>query len=363
MIESSNPPVLSVLHVAQSFDLSGRSRMIHDLSRRLLAAGHSAVIVSLSQSRGYQQTDVECVTLSKREGLDPAVAWELAAMARRRRADVVHSHGRGAVPYVAAAAWLSGRRRWIHTVHRSDGDRVSRAVLLGRAALAGVATAAAVSEAARAAFVRENRFPRARTTVIPNGMDLAAYETLPRERLWPGRPVIGTVANLSRDKDPDTLLRAFAEIRQTFPHARLVIAGDGPEAGAVRAEAARLGVAGEVEFLGFRGDVPRVLAALDVFVLSTRTEGMGIAILEAMAAGVPVVASAVGGVPEVVEDGVTGRLFAAGEAAALRDAVVEILNDRALREGLIGRALVRVRERYSLDRMVGDYLRLYGAAT
>jgi glycosyltransferase involved in cell wall biosynthesis len=174
--------------------------------------------------------------------------------------------------------------------------------------------------------------------------------------------VLGTVANLSRDKDPVTLLRGFAEIRKTLPGARLVIAGDGPEAGAARAEAERLGVAPDVEFLGFRGDVPRVLAALDVFVLSTRTEGMGIAILEAMAAGVPVVASAVGGVPEVVEDGVTGRLFAAGEAAALRDAVVEILNDRALREGLVGRALVRVRERFSMDRMVEEYGRLYRGA-
>jgi len=361
MTESSKG-LLSVLHVVYGFDLSGRSRMIHDLSCRLLAAGHSAAIVSLSQSRGYQQTDVECVTLGKREGLDPSVVWKLAGMLRRRRADVVHTHGRGAVPYVAAAALLAGRRRWIHTVHRADGDRVARAALMGRAMLAGVRVAVAVSEAGRAAFVRENRFPPGRTTVIPNGLDLAAYAALARERLWPGRPVLGTVANLSRDKDPVTLLRGFAEIRKTFPCARLVIVGDGPEAGAARAEAERLGVAPDVEFLGFRGDVPRVLAALDVFVLSTRTEGMGIAILEAMAAGVPVVASAVGGVPEVVEDGVTGRLFAAGDAAALRDAVVEILNDRALREGLVGRALVRVRERFSLDRMAGEYSRLYRGA-
>jgi glycosyltransferase involved in cell wall biosynthesis len=166
----------------------------------------------------------------------------------------------------------------------------------------------------------------------------------------PDAPLVGCVGRLDPIKDHETLLRAFDELRRRFPAAQLVCVGDGAE----RARLTRLAGPG-VHLLGTRTDTPRLLQAMDVFALASRNEGISNTILEAMATGLPVVASRVGGNPELVVDGGTGRLFQAGDVDALAAALAEYLGDPALRaaHGEAGRD--RCLERFSVDAMVRAY--------
>jgi sugar transferase (PEP-CTERM/EpsH1 system associated) len=170
---------------------------------------------------------------------------------------------------------------------------------------------------------------------------------------------IGTIGRLDPVKNQISLLRAIASFRPRFPNLRLVIVGDGPLRSWLEDEASSLGVADVVTFTGARNDTPDLLRGFDVFVLPSVNEGISNTILEAMASGLPVVASAVGGNPELVAEGVTGSLYDAGDPGALEQALLPYLTDAVLREthGAAGR--VRVVQNFSLDSMVTRYVALY----
>jgi len=346
-----------ILHVVRSFDLSGRSRMIGQLCDRLAAQGFRSAVAVLSDAAGYSPAGLDIVRMEGRQGLDLRTGARLRRLARERGCDIIHSHGRGAALYAALAAGWLGRRPLVHTVHRSDGDRLPGNAPVRRWLASRIGCAVAVSDAARRAFVGVNGFPAARTATIYNGVDAAAFGQ--RAQAEEGDPVIGAVANLSPDKDTETLLRAFLIVLRRQPRATLRIAGDGPAAGDARALCASLGLADRVTFLGFRNDVPQLLPQFSVLAHATRTEGLGMALLEAMAAGVPVVASRVGGIPEIVEDGVTGVLVAPGDPAALAEAVAGLLGDRARRLRLAQAGRARVRAEFSVERMCGKYADVY----
>ncbi len=175
-------------------------------------------------------------------------------------------------------------------------------------------------------------------------------------------PVVGNVAALTPHKDHETLVEAMARLRSRIPDARLVIAGDGELRAALEARVRERGLADRVVFAGFRDDLDRLMPAFSVFCLSSRLEGLGTSLLDAMAFGLPVVATAAGGIPEAVEDGVTGRLVSPRDPAALADALAEVLQDegRRLRLGAGGRR--RFLERFTAERMVADTLAVLEAA-
>ncbi|MCX7592014.1 MAG: glycosyltransferase [Kiritimatiellae bacterium] len=354
---------MNILHVVPSYDISGRSRLIHELCLALQGPEFTFMIVCLTGQGTYVQKDVPLVYLAKREGFDVRAARRLAGLIREHEISLVHCHGGAALPYAALACGLSGRRPLLHTVHRSDGDPVASNPIKAKMVLAPVDLVVGVSEAASAAFCNANDFPTNRTMTIYNGIDPTRFSpglggTCDGYKPV-GRPVIGTVANLSYDKDHGILIRAFAEILSSYPAARLVIVGDGPWASHARALVAELGVGAHVDFLGFRGDVPALLRTFDVFAYPTTTEGFGLALVEAMAAGVPVVASNVGGVPEVVTNGVTGLLVEFGDVEAFRAEIVRLLNDRALCRRLVAAAEKAVSSRFTVRRMADEYAAVY----
>jgi glycosyltransferase involved in cell wall biosynthesis len=207
--------------------------------------------------------------------------------------------------------------------------------------------------------------PPRKLAVIENGVDLerfgavAAARAAARAEL--GIPadawVVGSVGRLAREKDYPLLVRAMAPL--LGEKGRLVIVGDGGEAEAIRAEVAACKVAPFVLLPGARHDVPRFLAVLDVFALSSRMEGLPLVALEAMAAGLPVVATAVGGLPGLIEDGVTGFLVPPGEEEALRARLTALRDDRAAAQAVARRGQAQARERHSRDAMVRRYLALY----
>jgi len=215
-------------------------------------------------------------------------------------------------------------------------------------------------------------YDAAHLTVIPNGIDCERFrvpgngEKVRREwNIPPGVPVVGVLARLLRIKGQDVFLRAAALMAAKKPEVRFVIVGgnnvDREYEDELKRLTAQLGLEGRVVFTGFRTDVPDLLAALSVVVSpSLGLEGLSNSLLESMAAGLPVVATRVGGTPEIVEDGVTGLLVTPGDAEALAGAISKLLVDTTTAKRLGQSARRRVFTRYSLERAVASTERLYG---
>jgi glycosyltransferase involved in cell wall biosynthesis len=290
---------------------------------------------------------------------DLLALFELISIMRRERPDIVHANSSkaGVLGRLAAVAARVPIR--IFTVHgwafKAYTGPASWAYLWAdRLAGRWTTVTICVAEHERSSGIAARTCRSDRTVVIPNAVDVAAVKTAEVN----GRtPRLVTVGRLKAPKDFRTLARAFAALpRGSF---EALIVGDGPDRPEVEAELARLGLANAVRLLGERRDVPELLAGSDVFVLSSASEGLPLSVEEAMAAGLPVVASAVGGVPELVVDGETGYLVPPGEAGRLAEALRSLLEDPSLRRrmGRSGRA--RAEALFDLNAFRRAHVELY----
>ncbi|HVM69821.1 MAG TPA: glycosyltransferase family 4 protein [Gaiellaceae bacterium] len=280
---------------------------------------------------------------------------ELYRLCRRIRPAIVHANSSKAGVLGRLAAWLAGVPVRVFTVHgwafKAYSGIASTLYLWADRAMRPLTSAiVCVAEGERRIGLERGTCTAERTVVIPNAVPEA-----PQAPLEGSPPLVVSVGRLKEPKDFSTLVRALAELREV-PH-RAVVAGDGPDRPALEAERDELGV--RVELSGERDDVPALLAAADVFVLSSRSEGMPMSILEAMAAGLPVVASAVGGVPELVVDGETGLLVPPGDADALAAALRLVLEDADLRRRLGSAGRERAQRAFGLERFRREHLALY----
>lgn len=298
----------------------------------------------------------------------PATVARLARLIRELAPDVVHCHGsRAALAAGLAAGWpppAGGVRvPLIQTVHGVSAPNTPWKQALVRAAerrlAAGISAHIAVSRWVAAGVIRDWGVPADRVHVIPNGVDAARFAVLPDARaarrslgLDADAPVVGMAGRLAREKGPDVFLRAARLVHLRRPECRFLVAGDGPESASLRRLAASLGLGGSVSFAGEVRDVAVALAAMDVFVLPSRLEAISIGLLEAMAAGRPVVAAAVGGVPEVARHRQTALLLPADDPYGLAQAVTDLLRDAALRERLSRAARTRIAADYTLRAML-----------
>jgi glycosyltransferase involved in cell wall biosynthesis len=296
-------------------------------------------------------------------GVDPMLILRLARRLRSQRVELVHTHNRMALIYGGPAARLAGAAL-IHTKHGNNpkgGTRLLAGNLAGRFVDAFVAVSSET-----AAFARKRReVDERRLMVIPNGIELGRFHPAPAARASVRRElgidadawVYGTVGRIAVEKNQALLVRAMAPL--LGPKTRLVIAGDGPLLPDLTALVSQLGVTRFVHLLGARRDVPDVLNALDVFVLSSTTEGLPLVVLEAMATGVPVLSTSVGGVPNVLEEGQTGFLVPVGDEQALRDRAAKLHADPVAARACGTRAQSAAVSRYSAERMQREYLELY----
>lgn len=222
----------------------------------------------------------------------------------------------------------------------------------------------AVADAHGRFLVEHEKFPATKVAVIRNGVDTRRFApksadevaSLRRELgIHTDTPVVGIVAALRPEKNHESFLDLATRVTGQWPGVQFLIVGDGPCRGSLEQYAARLELQKNVRFLGMRNDIPRVLAALDVFVLTSHNEANPVSILEAMSTGKPVVATNVGSVHEVVSDGQTGFLVPAGDAATLADRTLQLLKDPRLAQsmGAAGRATVDAR--WSIQEMVNRY--------
>jgi glycosyltransferase involved in cell wall biosynthesis len=291
---------------------------------------------------------------------DLAGLYELTRLLRRERPDILHASsskagvlGRLAGFFARVPVRIFTVHGWAFAAHSGFSSRLYR--WLDRLVEPLTTVTICVSERERAAGLAAGTCARERTVVIPNAVDVeGAPRSRPVER---ERPLILAVGRLKAPKDFPTLIRALGDLRPDSFEA--VIVGDGPDRPRLEEEIETLGLTGPVRLAGERRDVPELLAAADVFVLPSVSEGLPVSVLEAMAAGLPVVASRVGGVPEQVSDGQTGLLVEPGDPNALAAALARLIAEPSLRRRLGAAGRARAEQAFDLDPFRRAHVELY----
>jgi len=350
---------LRVAHVTLGLDMGGQERLLVEFARHADRKRFDLTFVSLSGRGKLSDALEDCgwqvVAMDERPGLRPAISWRLSRLLRRQKIDVLHTHDDRPLLYGGPAARMARVLRHIHTHHHGYLPDVSRRrMMLVRLATKLPDVFVCVSEDS-ARFLQQQRWISRSSTTVRNGIDLRSF---PYQRPREQGPAV-TVARLSPEKDIANLLRAVALFAESKPDFCLEIAGDGPCRKELEALAADLKVMCHVRFLGEVRDVAGLLGRARLFVLPSQTEGISLTILEAMARGLPVVATRVGGNPEVVVDGVSGILVPPRDPAALANGLKQLWGhtDEAAAMGLAGRR--RVETHFDIRQMVAAYEDLY----
>ncbi len=369
-------PSVRILHVVDSLGIGGIGVTLVNLVRRTHGELHHTVCCVRERGPLADRLGglgVPTYFLRKRDGNDWTLAFRIARLCRTVRPDIVRTCAWGASDGIVGAR-LAGVPVVIHSEHGRDlpnvgGDRYYRRTLARRLLAVFSDRIVVVSEHLRRWLVDDVGVRGDKIAVVPNGVEPGAFRPTPdRVRLRcargydAGAVLIGVVARLDAVKNHCELIDAFASVSRRCSTARLVIVGDGPERGAIERRIEHHGLGDTVQLVGQRDDVPAWLAMMDIYVQPSLMEGTGNAILEAMATGLPVVATRVGGNPEVVVDGVTGRLVSVGNPAAMAEAIAAYAANACERatHGAAGRA--RVERCYSIAATAARYTALYRGA-
>lgn len=299
---------------------------------------------------------IPCDLLDIESQAFPARWLSLFNYFRRHRPRAVHVHHMGLLINVLPAAYLSGCKNVVVTEHSMlyllRHPRLRRLLPL---LASGVAKVVCVSERLRD-FLIGQRVSPAKATTIYNGIDTVKFS--PKDGARSGILTIGSVGRLVEEKDYENLLHALALLKGNGLRFESYIVGEGPLSGELRELKEKLDLSAHVHFLGGREDIPELLRSFDIYVLSSKSEGLPIALLEAMAIGLPIVATDVGGVGEVIRHDGNGLLVESGDPRALAEAIERLAGDRVLRARLGEAALSDARARYSIAATVEQYTRV-----
>lgn len=353
---------LCVVHLDTERGWRGGQRQALWLARALSARGHRSIVAARPEGELFGAAlaaGLETWPATPRFEVDPVAAWRLGARLAEAGADILHAHsahavGLGALATLRAGTALVATRRVDFPLRPNAGTRWK----YGR-----VAGLIAISTAVRDVLVKSGMAAE-RITIVPSGVDLtrtidpAPASTLEALGVHPGAPLVVMVAALVPHKAPVTFVRAVAAAVAAGTALQALLVGDGPLAGEVRVERDALGLGDTLHLAGQRGDADALIAACDVFVLSSREEGLGTVLLDAMLCGKPVAATAAGGIRDVVEEGVTGLLVPVGDASALGAAIAGLCRDPERRAAMGAAARSRV-GRFGLEQTAAGTLAVY----
>lgn len=363
---------LKVVHMVLSLDVGGLERLVLDLTREGKRLGHEITILCLERP-GTLAPDAEglgsrIICTHKKPGLRPSTVGSIRSVLREVQPDVVHSHTIAALFYGGPAAWSAGVPLMVHTEHSNNvgWESSRRKAWLWWLAGSFARRFFCVSRDIADELERGRVIPRSRLRVMMNGIDTVRVarptDTAGLRRslgIPAAAPVIGTVGRLNPVKRQEVLVRAFARLRAAIPDAHLVLVGDGPSRDELRGLVAQLGVEDSVHFAGYQAEPERFLQIMNVFALTSGMEGLPLSILEAWAVGLPVVASAVGGVPDLIAEGEDGFLFPSGDEEKLAAILADLLRNPERARQIGNAARRKVTEQYDLRRMADDYDREY----
>jgi sugar transferase (PEP-CTERM/EpsH1 system associated) len=382
-------PKIKILHVLDSLGVGGMERVVMDVVNGLDSTRFEHVVCCVSRKGAAAwrlRADVECLDLGKGDAADPLAPLRIARLIHRVTPDIIHTQSWSGVD-AAIAKLITGKSRLVHSEHGRNYPHLNSEPLkrkIARRCLYHYSDKVfAVSDEVRDYYCRETGFAPDRMPVIPNGVDVRRMDDgdgsdARREFGIDAEDfVIGTVARLDATKDTITLARAFATLyfseasspvasgsrdrRRSgpAPKLKLLIVGDGPQKAEIESFAAEQGLKGAMTFAGERHDVPRLLGAMNLFALPSLSEGMPLTVLEAMAARLPVVATRVGALPQLVEEGVTGFLVEPKDDRALAERFARFRMNPRLAERFGQPARIKVEREYSLDLMLQRYAELY----
>ena len=373
------PEPLRVVLFTDADVFAGTERHMLDLARGLRAAGVAVTLACPSPSAledAARKEDLPTLTIQKRGLLDWAAVGTLARLLKSGDVDIVHAHNGRTALAAAVAVRQAGRGRCVMTQHFLEPNHATqrgpKALLSGLAhhwVVQRMSRVVAISEAVRAAMLARGEVPGSKITVIPNG--IAAPDAGPPERASETRrtlgiaadaPLVVCAARLEAEKDIASLVSAMSRVKSALPAACCLIAGDGSLRPALQQQIQSLGLEAVIQLLGFRPDAPALIAAGDLFVLPSLAEPFGLALLEAMALGKPVIATRAGGPVEIVAEGETGLLVPPSSPDHLAEAVLGLLADPAAGRRLGENGRARFKAKFTMDRMAHATLAVYQQA-
>ena len=356
-----------VMHLLSSFEVGGAETVALEVGRRMDRSAFRVLSCSLTgpgpmESR-FLEAGIQPLSLRRSKlmrGLDPLLVWRLAALCRRERVEVLHCHNSFPKLYGIMATRFVPGALVVATQHAIwlDGT-TDKPDVLARLTNPFVTHFVAVADGVLRAGITRGDIRSDRATVIHNGVDVKRFAPLAAPAPSKGTVVVGCVARLSHEKRHALLMRAVKEVSRGCPEVRLHLVGDGALRQTLETEARRLDFADSVEFFGTRSDIPELLRSMDIFALASSTEGLPLTVLEAMASGLPVVATKVGALEEVVDHGRNGFLVPPEDPAALAAAIARLVKDQDLRRrmGQAGRQIAV--ERFDISAAVRKHEDLY----
>ena len=369
--EGHASPVKLML-ITHDLNIGGLQRVVADIALNLDPARYEVSVLALREGgpfeKDLQEAGIPVYILPMTPGrVDYFAFWKIRQLIVKLAPDIIHTHNTQPFIEGTLAAMLAGRPAVVHTDHGRQFPDKRRYMWMEWLASKAVASIVSVSEDNKASLVKHEHIPACKIRVIPNGIDDKKYRTkidsgLKRAALgvepdaW---PVLGWCGRLSPEKGLPVLLHALPDLVRRYPRLRLLLIGDGASRKELESQAENAGMAPYIRFLGARSDVPEVLQVVDVFVLPSIREGLPLVLLEAMAAGVPIVATDVGGSRQAVHDGVTGYLVPSENPAALAQAVCRVLDDESLRRAFSEEGRRRFAEQFTIGQMVERYDEVY----
>lgn len=373
----------SILHIITRLDRGGSADVVLELAAALKSHGYRVGIVyghtvdsrenpaDYAVRTGVEMYSLETLMRPVSPLNDLSAVISLVGIIRRFKPDIVHTHTSKAGIIGRFAAKIAHVHRIVHTPHGhifyGYFGAFTTAVFVVIERLAALITdrITVLTEGGATDHLDRGIGKRTQFLVIPSSVDIGRFSSGDRQKIrnelsWGERPVVGWAGRLVPIKDCATFIRAAAQIHAAFPDAGFIIAGDGEERKALEQIRDETGLYDHLVFLGERADIPDIMAAMDVFVLSSVNEGFGRVIVEAMAAGTAVVSTDVGGTSDVVEDGVSGILVPPSDHNAIAGAVSVLLDNAEMRNRLIENGKLRAR-RYDTSCVIRQFEELYGA--
>jgi glycosyltransferase involved in cell wall biosynthesis len=363
----------TVFHLIYSLETGGAEADLLAKSRVLVQTYGCDVTIGCLLKRGELAAEAEAAGIRVLGPLmhgkyDASVIPRLIRLMRDGQYDIVHTHMFASNLLGRVAAMLAGVPVIVSTVQLIADREAWWEILVDRLLQQRTDTMIASSQAVRQSFIQRGIRP-AKIAVIYNSVDFARFDAVDREAArraarqafgWDNDHfVVGAVARLERIKGLDYLIEAAQTVAEAIPQVRFLVVGDGPQREALLSRVRHLELGGRCIFTGLRSDVPQILPAFDLFVLPSLSEALGIAAIEALASGVPVVASRVGGVPEVVIHGETGLLVPPGDATQLAEAILYMAANLAEAKQWAERGQKRVRRMFDVNKLADAQAGLY----
>ena len=354
---------MKILQVIPYFCFGGAETMCENLCYAERELGHDVVVVSLYNehtpiAQRMEKAGVQILYLDKKLGLDVSMVPKLYRIMRQEKPDVVHTH-LDVIKYAVAAAKLAGIEKCVHTLHtvaHKEAEGRLQKMINGAYFRRGWSVPVALSPEVQQTVCDFYGMDKEKVPVIYNGIDLS--KCTPKENYELSAPVsLVHVGRFDTPKNHDGMLRAFALLLQKYPNIRLHLVGDGDLREDIENLSAELAIQSSVVFHGMQSNVHPFLQSADIFILPSRYEGMPMTIIEAMATGLPIVATNVGGIPDMVADGYSALLVDC-DVQAVADACGQLLESQQLRE-MLGKNAAKESGRFSARHMAKCYLAHY----